>query len=212
MKSSEQFWDGIASRYAGMAVKDEESYRKKLEVTRRYFRPDWEVLEFGCGTGGTAIVHAPHVKHILAIDISARMLEFARSKAGQAGVQNICFQQGTLDSLQCNAESFDAVLGLNILHLLEDVDAAVTRVYELLKPGGIFVSSTALIADAKLHWRLLIPIMQCLGFAPYVNRFDKPQLLAMLTGAGFRIDYEWQPSRESVFIVAKKGDANGVSD
>jgi cyclopropane fatty-acyl-phospholipid synthase-like methyltransferase len=43
-----------------------------------------ELLEFGCGTGGTAIIHAPHVKHIRAIDISPRMIEIAKSRAEAA--------------------------------------------------------------------------------------------------------------------------------
>jgi 2-polyprenyl-3-methyl-5-hydroxy-6-metoxy-1,4-benzoquinol methylase len=47
------------------------------------------------------------------------------------------------------ADSFDAVLGLNILHLRQDVGAGIARVLSLLKPGGIFVSSTVLMAEAK---------------------------------------------------------------
>lgn len=144
------------------------------------------------------------VKHILATDISDKMLEIAERRARDAGIENIRFQQGTLDSLELEAEGFDAVLGLNILHLLEDVGSAISRVNGLLKPGGIFVSSTVLIAEVKLRWRLLIPVMQRLGFAPYVNRFGKQELVSMLTNAGFSIEHEWQPGRESVFIVARK--------
>jgi len=179
-------------------------YQKKLEITQRYFRPDWSVLEFGCGTGTTAIIHAPHVKQILATDISGRMLDIARGKAQEAGVDNVCFQQGTLDSLELEPGSFDAVLGLNILHLLENVEATIARVYEVLKPGGVFISSTALIADIALVWRWLIPVMQRVGLAPYVNRFDKRALVSMLITAGFDIEHEWQPVRGSVFIVAQK--------
>ncbi|MBE9080304.1 class I SAM-dependent methyltransferase [Romeria aff. gracilis LEGE 07310] len=204
MKNPKEFWDKTASRYAKSPVRDEKSYQKKLAITQEYLQPDWSVLEFGCGTGSTAIIHAPHIKHILAIDISDKMLDIAEGKARDAGIENIDFQQGTLDSLGLEAEGFDAVLGLNILHLLENVEAAISRVYKLLKPGGIFVSSTVLIADLKFRWRLLIPVMQLLGLAPYVNRFDKQELVSMLTNVGFSIDYEWQPAKESVFIVAKK--------
>lgn len=204
MKSSQKFWDKIAPRYAKSPIKDEESYQKKLAVTQEYFRPNWSVLEFGCGTGGTAILHAPFVNNILAIDISGKMLEIAEHKARDAGIENILFQQGTLDSLELEPESFDAVLGLNILHLLDDVEAAVCRVKELLKPDGIFVSSSALIADLGLHWRLLIPVMQVLGFAPKVNSFGKQELVSILTNAGFSVEYQWQPRKESMFLVARK--------
>lgn len=204
MKNSKEFWDKMAARYAKQAIKDEAAYQKKLSITRGYFQPDWSVLEFGCGTGSTAIAHAPYVKQITATDISEKMLTIAEQKTRDAGIDNISYQQGTLDNLPLQAESYDAVLGLNVLHLLEDVPAALSRVHGLLKPGGIFVSSTALIRDMKAFWRVLIPLMQLVGLAPYVNCFGKQELLAMLNQAGFEIDCEWQPNRASVFVVAKK--------
>lgn len=206
MKSSQQFWNKAAPRYAKSRISDEKRYQKKLAVTQEYFRPDWSVLEFGCGTGSTAIIHAPYVKHILATDISGKMLEIAEGKARDAGIENIRFQQGTLDSLELQPESFDAVLGLNILHLLEDVKASILHVNTLLKPGGVFVSSTGLISEMKFYWRLAIPPMQILGLAPYVNSFGEQELVDMLKDGGFSIDYQWQPHRGSVFLVARKGN------
>ena len=114
------------------------------------------------------------------------------------------FQQGTLDSLTFQNESFDAVLGLNVLHLLEDVDGAIAKVYRLLKNDGVFVSSTSLIAEINLFFRWLISGMQFLGLAPYVSRFTKRQLISKLLESGFTIEREWQTSHESVFIVARK--------
>ena len=67
-----KFWDRIAERYARTPVADETSYKKKLQITQDYLRPGMEVLEFGCGTGSTALIHAPYVKHIHAIDISSK--------------------------------------------------------------------------------------------------------------------------------------------
>ncbi|WP_375177685.1 class I SAM-dependent methyltransferase [Marinobacter mobilis] len=204
MKDSKAFWDKSATRYAKSPVRDEQTYRKKIALTQAYFKPDWSVLEFGCGTGSTAILHAPHVRHIVATDISDRMLEIAERKAREAGVDNIAFQQGTLATVSLDAGSFDAVLGLNVLHLIDDLDAELARVHGLLKPGGIFVSSTALVADIHWLWRLLIPLMQTAGLAPYVNRFGKSALTTALSRAGFGIEQQWQPNKESVFIVARK--------
>jgi len=42
-----------------------------------------ELLEFGCGTGSTAIVHVPYVNHIHAIDIFSNMICIAQAKADQ---------------------------------------------------------------------------------------------------------------------------------
>jgi ubiquinone/menaquinone biosynthesis C-methylase UbiE len=204
VKEPREFWNKLAPRYAKSPIRDEQTFQKKLEITQTFFKPDWSVLEFGCGTGSTAIIHAPHVQHILATDISDKMLAIAEQKTNDAGIDNISYRQGTLDSLALEPASFDAVLGLNILHLLPDLDAVVARVHEVLKPGGIFVSSTALIGEISLLWRMLIPAMQLLGFAPYVNRFGKQELATQLTDAGFSIDREWEPAKGSVFIVARK--------
>ena len=96
------------------------------------------------------------------------------------------------------------VLGLNVLHLLEDVDEAIDRVHQLLKTDGVFVSSTSLIGEVNIVFRWLISGMQWLGLAPYVSRFTRQQLIEKLRKSGFSIEREWQTSYESVFIVARK--------
>ncbi len=77
MSQPSRFWDRIADRYARRPVADAKAYQKKLQITRDFLRPDMIVLKFGCGTGATAIAHAPFLKHIQATDISSRMIEIA---------------------------------------------------------------------------------------------------------------------------------------
>ena len=80
MVKSTKFWDKIAEKYAKQPIADEASYQKKLQVTQGYFKPEMKVLEFGCGTGSTAIIHAPYVKHIRGIDISENMIRSRKIK------------------------------------------------------------------------------------------------------------------------------------
>ena len=80
-KTSTRFWDRIANRYSRTPIADEATYQTKLRITQDHLRPDMDVLEFGCGTGSTALVHAPVVNRILAIDISSKMIGIARDKA-----------------------------------------------------------------------------------------------------------------------------------
>lgn len=204
MKDSKTFWDKRAEKYSRSPIKDQATYQKKLEITQEYLNSDSQLLEFGCGSGGTAIYHAPFVRHVVATDISGKMIEIAKQKAIEAGIGNIHFQQGTLGCLDAHDESFDAVLGLNVLHLLDDVDGAIQKVYQLLKKDGVFVSSTSLIGEVNRGFRWLISAMQLLGMAPYVSRFTKDQLIAKLKAAGFCVEREWRSSSESVFIVARK--------
>ncbi|MGI9657375.1 MAG: class I SAM-dependent methyltransferase [Gaiellaceae bacterium] len=205
MAPSARFWNWTARRYAKSPVADDASYQKKLEITRGYLRPDMELLEFGCGTASTAIVHAPHVKHIRATDISSKMLEIARGKAANAGIGNISFEQSSIEALEMADESVDMVLGLSILHLLEDRDAIIARVHRALQPGGLFVSSTVCLGDTMKFFKWIGPIGRFLGVLPLVRVFTVAELVASMTAAGFEILHQWQPARgKALFLIARK--------
>jgi ubiquinone/menaquinone biosynthesis C-methylase UbiE len=205
MNQSSKFWDKIAERYSKRPVADEAAYQKKLQVTREYFRPDTEVLEFGCGTGSTAISHSPHVRHIQAIDISSKMIEIARGKADQENVDNVTFEQSTIEQIRVPDQSLDAVLGLSILHLLDNKEEAIAKVHRMLKPGGVFVTSTTCIGDTMRFFKVIVPVGMFLGLMPLVKVFTTEDLVTCLTDGGFEIGYQWQPGKgKAVFIVAKK--------
>mgnify|MGYP001811629952 FL=1 len=204
MTGSKKFWDRIAKRYEKKPVGDEAAYQRKLATTREYFRPDMEVLEIGCGTGSTAIAHAPYVAHIRATDISEKMIEIAKGKATEAGVQNVTFEALAIEDLGVASESVDAVLALSLLHLLEDKEAVIARIHEMLRPGGIFVSNTVCLADHMKWFRFVAPIGHWLGVFPLLRIFSRDELEAGITNAGFDIEHEWQPDKSVVFIIARK--------
>ena len=207
MNPSSRFWDRIAKRYSKQPVADEASYQRKLEVTRTYFQPDWEVLEFGCGTGSTAISHSPFVRHIRAIDISSKMVEIALKKAEQGNIENVTFEESTIEEISVPDQSLDAVLGLSILHLIENKEEATAKVHRMLKPGGVFVTSTICIGDTMKFFKLIAPVGKFLGLMPLLKIFTTDELVASLTDAGFEIDHQWQPGKgKAIFIVAKKPD------
>lgn len=205
MSESPKFWDRIAKKYAKQPVADEATYQKKLAVTRGYLRPDWELLELGCGTGSTAITHAPFVKHIHAVDISPEMIEIAKSKAAAEEINNISFEIAGLDAFDAPDASFEAVLALSFLHLVEDRDAAIAKIRKMIKPGGLFITSTACLGDTMKWFKIIGPIGLFFGRIPLVRVFTKSDLEESLVKAGFEIDYNWQPGKgKSVFVVAKK--------
>jgi ubiquinone/menaquinone biosynthesis C-methylase UbiE len=199
------FWNKLADKYSRRPVADEAAYQKKLEVTRKYFEPNMEVLEIGCGTGSTAIAHAPYVGHIRATDLSTNMVEIAKDKAKAAGIGNVTFEALSVDALDVPDASIDAVLAHNILHLLEDKERAIADIYNMLKPGGVFVTSTACIGDMMLPLRLIVPVGRFLRLFPLVTVFSVAELKGSLENAGFEIDHEWQPKKSAAaFIICRK--------
>ena len=199
------FWNKHADKYSRRPISDEAAYEKKLEATRKYLQPDMEVLEIGCGTGTTAIAHAPFVGHLRATDLSPRMVEIAQDKATAAGIDNVTFEALSVDALEVPGASIDAVMAHNILHLLEDKERAIADIHTMLKPGGVFVTSTACIGDMMLPLRLIIPVGRFLRLFPLVKVFSVAELKHSLENAGFEIDYEWQPKKSAAaFIVCRK--------
>ncbi|NRA88612.1 MAG: class I SAM-dependent methyltransferase [Rhizobiales bacterium] len=199
-----KIWDRYAKGYAKRPVADEVAYQKKLEITQSYFTPDMNLLEFGCGTGSTALVHAPYVAHIDAIDVSPNMIEIAQQKLAATEISNITFRTATIEEFKPEKQ-FDMVLGLSILHLVKDKNATISKVYDLLKEDGLFISSTICLGNNMGYMKYILPIGRFFGAIPTVKVFSTDELEQSLTDAGFTIVQKRQPKPSSaMFIVSRK--------
>jgi ubiquinone/menaquinone biosynthesis C-methylase UbiE len=106
------------------------------------------LLDAGTGTGRMLELLAPHIRRGVGIDVSPEMLAIARDRlAGAhncqvrlADVYRLPFTAGTAD------QSFDAVLFHQVLHYLDDPQAAVADAARVLRAGGRMV-----IADFAPH-------------------------------------------------------------
>ena len=195
----------MANRYERSKVRDEETYLTKIKKTQEYLSAEMEVLEFGCGTGTTALHHAPFVKHILATDISANMLAHGERKAKEQNISNVSFSHTAIEDLNAEGKTFDAVLAMNILHLLGDKETVIKNMYQLLNPGGVFISSTPTLGDSLAWLRFVLPIARVFGFVPYVAFFGKPELRKSIEDVGFTIEHDWVANKNAVlFAVARK--------
>lgn len=200
-----RFWDRIAERYAAKPVPDQGVYERKLAITREYLHPQAEVLELGCGTGSTAIAHAPYAHHIRATDVSPRMIAIARKKAAAAGVHNVDFDCSAVRHVHAADASLDAVLAHSLLHLLEDWRETITLARRMLKPGGVLVSSTMCLNDHFALMRLVAPLGRILGVLPRLSFFGRDDLERTLIEAGFAIEHAWLPApKRGAFLIARK--------
>jgi len=212
MKRGHKIWNRIAKRYHRQKIADPASYKIKLQITREYLQPTMKIFEFGCGTGSTAIAHSPYVTHVDGIDTAPNMIEIARAQAVAQGIQNVSFNITDFDEFLPGTQTYDAVLGLNILHLVDDKNEAIAKVHTLLKPGGLFVSSTPCLGDDLAIFKWLGPIGATLGVLPTLRVFTLEELESSLTGAGFKIIHHFHPGkRKAVFIVAEKRKNISVS-
>ncbi len=206
MTKTAKFWDNIADGYAKSRIRDERAVEKKLQITRDLFPPKAEVLEIACGTGTTALHHAPHVKHYFATDISEKMLEIARIKAADQGITNITFAQQDITGATLPWGQYDAVLAMSILHLIPNRPAALAKIFETLKPGGVFISSTVCLGNMAFFFPLLIKAMKLIGKAPkVVDSLKHEDIAAVISEAGLTIEDHHRMTKGKVaFIIARK--------
>ncbi len=202
-----RFWNRMARGYARKPVKDPEAYQYKLDATAGHLAPGDRLLEFGCGTGTTALIHAPRVSHIDAIDFSSEMIAIAREKAAAQGVTNVRFETAAFEDwpLPAGDDAYDGVLAMSILHLVTDLETTLALVYRALKPGGLFFSSTVCIGEMNGLVRHALRPLGAIGLLPKILPLTADILTARMRAHGFAIEQVWRPSEKAaVFIIARR--------
>jgi arsenite methyltransferase len=214
MAAEAAFWNDLAERYARQPLANPAAFERKIEITRSCMKPTDVVLDIGCGTGSLALRLASAAATIHGLDTSSEMVRIARSKAEAAGAANVSFHIGALDSFDLfEPASLDGVCAYSLLHLVENLPAALGRIYQLLRPGGFFISSTVCLGESWVPYRPILQVMRWLGKAPRVRTLRKRELADELRRAGFDGLEQPDVGAESTiaFIVATKPRAPAVS-
>jgi 2-polyprenyl-3-methyl-5-hydroxy-6-metoxy-1,4-benzoquinol methylase len=208
MAKPEKFWDRSASTYDGSEPSSDPTHIKTVEAAQKYLDVSDVVLDYGCATGTIALEIADHVKEVHGIDISSKMIEVAKRKAGERKVKNVDFAHATIFDERLKKEAFDVILAFNVLHLLEDPQKAVQRINELLKPGGLIISSTACMGENRASFMsVLLFLVMKIGIIPSLKFFTISELENAIAAIGnFQIVEAESLMRNptSYFIVAKK--------
>lgn len=205
MNRSVKFWDRIAKNYNNPVEPDTEIYRA-VEITRNYLKHSDIALDYGCATGTITAEIAKHVHTIHAIDISANMIELATSNASVRQLENIHFAHTTIVDERYQPDSFDVILAFNILHLLDDAQSAVHRINELLKPGGLFISTTACMGEKQAALSIFLSALSKIGLVPYLNMLKISELEDLIVSGNFQmVETETlNPNPVNYFVVARK--------
>ena len=140
---------------------------------------------FGAAGTGLNFAHFPPGEEILAIDLSAEMLEVARLKALRYK-GSISLQQADLERLPFGDNSFDTAATASTLCSVANPVQALKELYRVLKPGGSLlmfehVRSRNPLLGAELD--LLNLALRHLG--PNLNR----DTVANVQRAGFVVDH-----------------------
>lgn len=134
------------------------------------------ILEIGTGTGSLLTDLAARASRVIGVDHSPAMLEEARRRLTEAGLDSIDLRLGEMTHLPVPDASVACVVANMVLHHAADPLAVLAEIRRVLLPGGVLV-----LADLARHEREAAREQladQWLGF-------EEEELTGWLTGAGF---------------------------
>lgn len=108
--------------------------------------PPLIVADLGAGEGLLSELLARRCKKVIAVDNSAKIVEFGARKAKKNGLKNLEFRLGDLQNPPIDAESVDLAILSQALHHAEEPAKALKAAYRLLKAGG-----QILVLDLQQH-------------------------------------------------------------
>lgn len=108
--------------------------------------PPLTVADLGSGEGLLSELLALRCRKVIAVDNSEKIIAFGAAKARKAGLKNLEFRHGDLQSPPIDPESVDVVILSQALHHAEDPAAAIRSAHTILRPGG-----QILILDFRQH-------------------------------------------------------------
>jgi SAM-dependent methyltransferase len=137
-------WDGDEGAYwaerADYFDRSVAAYHETMFVAAAITSTD-RVLDIGCGAGQSTrdAARAATGGSALGVDLSARMLDYARARATEEGVTNASFQQVDAQIHPFPPEAFDVAISRTGSMFFGDLTAAFTNVGRAMVPGGRLV-------------------------------------------------------------------------
>jgi ubiquinone/menaquinone biosynthesis C-methylase UbiE len=184
-------------------------------------RPGMQVLDLASGTGEPAISLASRVGaggHVTALDLSADLLEIAKTRAQERGLENFATQLADAHALPFADNSFDLATSRFGVMFFSNIGLALRELIRVLRPQaracflawGPFEQPYWQSMMGVVHRHVGGPLMQVGGPDPF--RFAAPGSLAKeLRDAGFRdvqeetrtVPWTWPGTPEEVWEQAR---------
>jgi ubiquinone/menaquinone biosynthesis C-methylase UbiE/biotin operon repressor len=175
---------------------------KGLAETLLQLMPPMVIADLGAGEGTFSQLLAQRAERVIAVDSSAKMVEFGARLAAENGISNLEYRLGDLESPPIEEGSIDLAFFSQSLHHALHPAQAVAVVHRLLKPGGRIV-----ILDLKKHGFEQAREM----YADTWLGFSEVELRGFLEKAGFGgvqswiVDHERQaPAFETILAMGRK--------
>jgi arsenite methyltransferase len=157
-------------------------------------KPGEVVLDLGSGGGIDVLLSANRVGptgKAYGLDMTDDMLALARNNQRQAGVENVEFLKGEIESIPLPDNTVDVVISNCVINLSADKDRVLREAFRVLKPGGRFAVSDVVVRG-EVHDEVRKSMLLWVGCI--AGALEESEYQAKLAIAGFK-DISLEPTR-----------------
>ncbi|MCA9297681.1 MAG: methyltransferase domain-containing protein [Phycisphaerales bacterium] len=136
------------------------------------------VCDIGCGNGFYALPIATKVGpegRVIGLDIQPRMLDFLRTRAMEAGIDNVVPHLGTITDPRLEPDSVDLMIAVDVYHEFSHPEQMMAHLHEALRDDGRFV-----LLEFRAEDRA-VPIKP-------LHKMSKAQMVQEMEAHGFVVD------------------------
>lgn len=206
-----QFWDQISigwlkiwgehihhgfyenDQYEKPKIAQEKLLKKLVEILA--ISPEQQVLDVGCGMGGSSLYLAKHCKAIVSgITLSKKQVEIATQAANQSNLNNVTFKiEDALSLASFDDETFDIVWSLESCEQFFDKNAFIKQAYRVLKPGGQLLLATWCSSQEEYEGKRARQYQKlCHAFdLPYMPTMEYYQTLLAASHFNIKLAADW---------------------
>jgi arsenite methyltransferase len=156
------------------------------------------VLDLGSGDGTDVFISARRVGptgKAYGLDMTDEMLALARREQREAGVENVEFLKGTIESIPLPDDSVDVIISNCVINLSGEKSSVFREAARVLRPGGRF-AVTDILADPEMD---------------AATRADMRQWTGCVAGALTREEFE-RGLREAGFVEIAMEETHRVHE
>ena len=144
------------------------------------------VLDLGSGGGLDCFLAAQRAGatgRVIGLDMNQDMLALARKNAEKAGVTNVEFREGEMESMPLPDASVDLIISNCVINLSPDKDSVFREAFRVLRPGGRLCVSD-IVVEGEMPEEVRNNLDEWASCA--AGALERGEFIAKLEVAGFR--------------------------